>query len=106
MRRGILVVGFFLAVALAGCGSSDSPSTRINVTRLEPHSLAAMRWAIRRAVDANLAELKAPAKTIACVDGNIEKMSARQIAERIVEAGPAEPRSVVEYLGPLGKGCP
>jgi hypothetical protein len=101
----VLIIGSLLV--LAGCGGTEnSEATRSSVTRLEPHSLPEMREAIWRLVDANLVSLRAPAKMIACVHRNVEKMSARQIAERLVESGPPHPRSVVEYLGPLGIGCP
>src|SRR5690349_608408 len=93
MRGAVAVLGVLLIAALGvvGCGGGSGPSTRTAVTRLEPHSLGKMRAAIQRDVDANLKKLRAPAREIACVDKNVESMSEKQIAERLVEAGPPHP---------------
>jgi hypothetical protein len=53
--------------------------------------------------------LDRPAKEIACVDRNVEAMTSKQIAERVIEPAPAEPPSketAAQVEGPLGRGCP
>lgn len=106
MRRGIALFGIVLATALpvAGCGGGSSPS---KATILEVQ--ARVRVEIKRSVDAKLKKLGRPAKEIACVDRNIEAMTSKQIAERMVESAPVEPPSketAAQVEGPLGEGCP
>jgi hypothetical protein len=107
MRRGLLVLGIVIGMAAAGCGgggsSTGSTPSRADILQAQQK----MQAMIKSSVDTKLAKLGRPAKEIACVDRNIEAMTSRQIAERVVEGAPAGgAQSVTEILGPLGRGCP
>jgi hypothetical protein len=106
MRRGALLIGSVLALAIAGCGGSGGSTAP---PAPAPPTAAGLRAALRHTIDAKLEKLGRPAKEIACVNGNIDAMSAPQIAEQIVESAPVTEGvkpSAAEVLGPLGRGCP
>jgi hypothetical protein len=97
------VVGIVLAGALtvAGCGGGSTP-----MAMPEP---GALRQALIHTEVTELEKEGAPHKLIACVERNIDAMPEKQIANRILQAAPAEvveSQSAVKRLGPLGKGCP
>ncbi len=96
---GILLVG---ALGVAGCGGG-SATTGVFIGG---PPISSERSGLERTVDKKLAKLDAPAKEIRCVNENIASMTAAEMAERLVESAPAGKETVVNYLGPLGKGCP
>jgi hypothetical protein len=105
MRRGALGLGIVLALALAGCGGGGSSPSNAAILQAQ----SKMRAMIKSSVDSRLEKLGRPAEEIACVDRNIEAMTSEQIAERVVEAAPAEPpakESAAQVEAPFGKGCP
>jgi hypothetical protein len=106
MRRGALVIGIVLVVALSGCGegSSTGPS-RADIFRAQSR----LRGEIKDSIDTKLKKLGRPTKEIACVNRNISAMTSLQIAKRVVEAAPAgnpSKESAAQVEGPLGRGCP
>jgi hypothetical protein len=92
-----------VVIAVAGCGGSTSQGQG------GPHSLAEARVELRRTVDPKLAKLGATARQTACIDHNIDTMTAGQFAHRLTEGrivGPGAPRETPKSVaGTLGKGC-
>jgi hypothetical protein len=103
VRGRFVVVGIVLAVALgaAGCGGGGSS------TSVTP-APGALRKLLTHTVVAELKKEGVSPSAIECVEKNLDAMSERQIAGRIVEAAPAEQvesESEARRLGVLGKGC-
>lgn len=94
---GIVLVG---ALAIAGCGGGSS-----STVTPEP---GALRQAFIHTEVTELKKEGASEKVVGCVEGNIDAMSERQIAARLVQSAPAEvveSSSLAIRLGALGKGC-
>ncbi|HVV89167.1 MAG TPA: hypothetical protein VHB53_01615 [Solirubrobacterales bacterium] len=102
------MIGIVLTGMLAGCGGgSDSPTAPSPAAILQAQ--AKLRAAIKADIDSKLKKLDRPTKEIACVDRNVEAMTSKQIAERVIEPAPVEPPSketATQVEGPLGRGCP
>jgi hypothetical protein len=109
VHRGFVVIGLVLTAALAGCGGGSGSSTATPSPAAILQAQAKLRAAIKADVDSKLKKLDQPAKEIACVDRNVEAMTSKQIAERVIEPAPVEPLSketAAQVEGPLGRGCP
>jgi hypothetical protein len=96
------VVGIVLAgaLAVAGCGGSSTSSAM-------PQAGSLRQGLVHTEVN-ELEKEGASKGAIACVERNIDAMSEKQIADRMVEGAPAEvveSKSAAKRLGSLGKGC-
>jgi hypothetical protein len=91
-----------VALSAAGCGSGGSPT---GTPTPRPGQL---RDAFLHTVIPDLVKEGVPRAKVACVERNIEDLPETAIAERIVEAAPAEVvehGTEVEKLGRFGRGC-
>jgi hypothetical protein len=109
VRRGIAVIGIVLAAALTGCGGGGDSLSATPSPAAILQAQTKLRAAIKADIDSKLKKLDRPTKEIACVDRNVEAMTSKQIAERVIEPAPVEPPSketAAQVEGPLGRGCP